>query len=133
MFFTRRSLEILHIFNTLTSKQIFWKTANFFKKLKYHFLVESTKIEKAQHFHTIMPCQMPILKQIEWGVQNGPITKNGVWRVTNLFFWKFWFSLTLSWQRPLPYRNQSIDLLCKSMDWFLYDNGLHHERVKNRL
>ena len=20
-------------------------------------------------------------------------------------------------------------LLCKSMDWFLYDNGLHHERV----
>ena len=38
--------------------------------------------------------------------------------------------LTLSWQRPLSYRNQSIDLLCKSMDWFLYDNGLRHERVK---
>ena len=37
--------------------------------------------------------------------------------------------LTLSWRRPLSYRNQSIDLLCKSMDWFLYDNGLHHERV----
>ena len=30
---------------------------------------------------------------------------------------------------PLSYRNQSIDLLCKSMDWFLYDNGLRHERV----
>ena len=28
------------------------------------------------------------------------------------------------------YRNQSIDLLHKSMDWFLYDNGLRHERVK---
>ena len=27
-------------------------------------------------------------------------------------------------------RNQSIDLLCKSMDWFLYDNGLSHERIK---
>ena len=27
------------------------------------------------------------------------------------------------------YRSQSIDLLCKSMDWFLYDNGLRHERV----
>ena len=27
------------------------------------------------------------------------------------------------------YRNQSIDLLGKSMDWFLYDNGLRHERV----
>ena len=34
--------------------------------------------------------------------------------------------LTLSWRRPLSYRNQSIDLLCK---WFLYDNGLRHERV----
>ena len=22
------------------------------------------------------------------------------------------------------------DLLCKSVDWFLYDNGLRHERVK---
>ena len=36
---------------------------------------------------------------------------------------------TLSWRKPLSYRNQSIDLLCKSMDWFLYDNGLRHERV----
>ena len=39
------------------------------------------------------------------------------------------FLLTLSWRRLLSYRNQSIDLLCKSMDWFLYDNGLRHERV----
>ena len=39
-------------------------------------------------------------------------------------------SLTLSWRRPLTYRNQSIDLWNKSMDWFLYDNGLRHERVK---
>ena len=28
------------------------------------------------------------------------------------------------------YRNQFINLLRKSMDWFLYDNGLRHERVK---
>ena len=41
-----------------------------------------------------------------------------------------WCRLILSWRRQLPYRNQSIDLLCKSMDWFLYDNGLRHERVK---
>ena len=39
-------------------------------------------------------------------------------------------ALTLSWQRPLSYRKQSIDLFCKSMDWFLYDNGLRLERVK---
>ena len=40
------------------------------------------------------------------------------------------FHLPLSWRRPLSYRNQSTDLLGKSMDWFLYDNGLRHERVK---
>ena len=39
--------------------------------------------------------------------------------------------LTLSWRRPLSYRNHSIDLLHKSMDWFLYDNGLRHKRVKS--
>ena len=38
--------------------------------------------------------------------------------------------LTLSWRRPLSYRNQTIDLRSKSVDWFLYDNGLSHERVK---
>ena len=37
--------------------------------------------------------------------------------------------LTLSWRMPLSFRNQSNDLLRKSMDWFLY-NGLRHERVK---
>ena len=31
----------------------------------------------------------------------------------------------------LSYRNQFIDLLCKSMHWFLYDRGLRHERVDN--
>ena len=40
------------------------------------------------------------------------------------------WALTLSWRRPLSYRNQSIDLLCKSVDWFLYDKILRHERVK---
>ena len=38
-------------------------------------------------------------------------------------------SLTLSWRRQLPYRNQPIDFPCKLMDWFLYDNGLRHKRV----
>ena len=32
--------------------------------------------------------------------------------------------LNLSWRRPIT--NQ---MLCKSMDWFLYDIGLRHERV----
>ena len=38
--------------------------------------------------------------------------------------------LTLSWRGPLSYINQSIDLQSKSMDWFLCNNGLGHERVK---
>ena len=29
------------------------------------------------------------------------------------------------------YINQSIDLLCKSIDWFLYDKDFRHERVEN--
>ena len=48
-------------------------------------------------------------------------------------YWKLFLFLRflpISWWRPLSYRNQSIDLQSKSMDWFLYDNGLRHERVK---
>ena len=37
--------------------------------------------------------------------------------------------LTHSWRKSLSYRNQSIDLFCKSMDQFLYDTDLRHERV----
>ena len=39
------------------------------------------------------------------------------------------FSLTLSWRRPLSYRNHSTDLRSKSMDWFLHDNCLRHKRI----
>ena len=44
--FMWQSVKILNDFNSLTLKQIFWKTKSFFKKLEYHFLVE-TKIENA--------------------------------------------------------------------------------------
>ena len=37
-----------------------------------------------QHFHTTLLRQKPIFWQIEWGVQNGPITKNGVLICFNL-------------------------------------------------
>ena len=30
----------------------------------------------------------------------------------------------------VPYRNQSIDLQNKSMDWFLFDKDLRREKVK---
>ena len=41
-------------------------------------------------------------------------------------------ALAVSRQRFLSYRNQSIDSLCKSIDWFLYDRDLRHERVKEK-
>ena len=45
---------------------------------------------------------------------------------------KYWSEVgfTLSWRRSISYRNQYIDLLHKSMDWFLYDKGFRHERIK---
>ena len=40
----------------------------------------------------------------------------------------------IDWCKLLLERsNQSIDLLFKSMNWFLYDNGLRHERVNTTL
>ena len=38
---------ILNVFNNLILKQILWKTKTFFKKLEYHFLVESTETENS--------------------------------------------------------------------------------------
>ena len=37
------------------------------------------------------------------------------------------------WWRSLLYRNRSIDLESKSMDWFLYLKNLHHKRVNGKL
>ena len=36
-------------------------------------------------FHTKLPSQKPMSRQIEWGVQNGPKTKNELSPVTTLF------------------------------------------------
>ena len=43
--FMWQSVKVSSVFNTLTLKQIFWKTKTFLKKLEYSFLVETTKIE----------------------------------------------------------------------------------------
>ena len=34
--------------------------------------------------------------------------------------------------KALSHRNQSIDLQSELMNWFLYDNGLRHERVNSK-
>ena len=48
-----------------------------------------------------------------------------------LWVWQADYHLTLSWQRSILGRNQSIHLLCKSMDWFIYGD-LRHERFRMR-
>ena len=47
------------------------------------------------HFYKKLPCQKPMLRQIEWEVQNGPIRKNGYF-VTDLSFGKFNFIIRTS-------------------------------------
>ena len=61
-------------------------------------------------------------------------------KISDIFHWKLndemieylgWkHGLTLSWQRSLSYRNQFIDLVCKSIDWLLYYRDLYCERIK---
>ena len=41
---------------------------------------------KADNFHIKLSCQKLMLRQIEWGVHDGPVTKNGVLQVTTVFF-----------------------------------------------
>ena len=62
----------------------------FFNKLEYRFLVESTKMENALFLYETV-IQKPMLRQIEWRVQNGTITKNEVFLATTLSFEKFRF------------------------------------------
>ena len=42
-------------------------------------------------------------------------------------------NLTRLWHMSLSYKIQSIDLLCKSMEWFLNDRNHRHERVRNEI
>ena len=66
---------------------------------------------------------------LEWSHLNIEVNHWNVFWKNNRDVWPIaWVSfakslihyLTLSWRRPLSYRNQSIDLVCKSMDWFSY-------------
>ena len=64
------------------------------------------------HFHTKLPNQKPMLRLIEWWVQNEPIAKNGVLPVTTLFFWKSSFSLRTSYWCTNDW-NAHIRAFCK--------------------
>ena len=104
--FVCKSVEILNIFYTLTFKQIFSKTQTLFKKPEYCFLVESTKIGNASFPSKTALLEANIIRQIECGVQNEPITKNGVLPVTTLFFRKFCYNLRNSYKELIWFTNQ---------------------------
>ena len=53
--------------------------------------------------------------------------------ILNNIWAEFWKLLTCSWRRSLSYRNQFIDFPSKSMDWFLYDRDLRHEKGMIRI
>ena len=55
------------------------------------------------------------------------------WQLRIVYEKHFLELLTLSWLRSLSYRNQSIDLHSKSMDGFLCDRDLRHERINGLL
>ena len=76
-----------------------------------------------------------LLSMIWWWMY---LTQTDFLRTTSLVWSLALHSLfCLSQEKPLrwkeinthTHRNQYIDLLRKSMDWFLYDSGLRHERV----
>ena len=71
---------MLNVFKMLTLKKRFLKSYNFFQKPGGLFLVQTTMNQKR------MLRQKPMLRQIEWGVQNRPITKNGRLPPTTSFF-----------------------------------------------
>ena len=90
------SLRDRHIFVWLSPKisnQIFWKT----KTWSNIFLVESAKIEWATFPYKIALSEAN-LKTNWMGVQNGPITESGVFRVT-FFFLKISFQFKNLLQR----------------------------------
>ena len=62
----------------------------------------------------------------------GQINYNfGLLTATFFMEWLYLFNSFIS-EVPIVYK-QVIDLQSKSMDWFLYDKDLHHERVKKSI
>ena len=53
-----------------------------------------------------------MLRQIKWWLQNRTITKNGVLLVTNLLFWKFYFSLITSYEELICCINNPNSHIC---------------------
>ena len=98
------TISILKLWNIFSGKR-----KSFSKKLKALRL-------KTHHCHTKLPNQKPMFRQIIWWVQNGPITNNGVLRVTTFFFRKCCYSLGTSYKELIWCTNNpnaDIPTFCK--------------------
>ena len=106
-----QSVKVSNVFNTLTLKQIFWKTKTIFQKLEYSFLVESTKIE-----NTSFPYKTAIS---EANVKaNRMVTAKWTYHIKRslasnyFFFWKSCFSLRTSYIELISCTNNPNDHIC---------------------
>ena len=90
--FMWQSVKVSNVFNTLTLKQIFWKTKTFFKKLEYHFLVENTKIENASFPYRTA------LSEANVKTNRMVTTKERIFASNCFIFLKFCFSLRTSYK-----------------------------------
>ena len=104
------TISILWLWNRFSGKR---KPLS--KKWSTVFWLKALRL-KTHHFHTKLPYQKAMLRQIEWWVQNGPIIKNGVAPVTTAFSWKFCFSLRTSYKELIWCTNDTnahIPSFCK--------------------
>ena len=74
--------ESLKRFQYLNFETNFLESENLFKKTALQFFELKPLRLKIHHFHSKLFCQKPMLRQIEWRLQNGPITESGVLPVT---------------------------------------------------
>ena len=101
-----QSVKVSNVFNTLTLKQIFWKTKTFFKKLEYRFLVETTKIE-----NTSFPFKTALseanVKTNRMVTTKWTYHKEWSFASNYLFFWKICSSFRTSWKELIWCTNDS--------------------------
>ena len=83
----------MNVFNTLTLKQIFWKTKTLFKKLEYRFLVETLRL-KMHHFEWWLNRIITRMMTTKWTYRKERSCTSSF--STASFFRKFCFSLRTS-------------------------------------
>ena len=117
--FMWQSVKVLKVFNTLTLKQIFWKTKTFFNKLEFIFLVESTEIENASFTCKIAMSEANV-KTNRMVSTKCTYYKEQSFASNYYFFWKFCFNLLNSYKELIcctNYPNVHIHTFCKCFNF----------------